>query len=129
VEFASQKLPVCDEKKCNCADTKLTITEWTCKESNSSGYPVYEGKLSIANNSKCEFRLTEIMQQTGGDVRLTLPVTVAAGVATNYKILYTDVPPFSPAGSTPYFIVVYALDNVTCKVEFGSQKLPVCDKK
>ena len=92
------------ECKCN-VDVKFTITNWVCKGKNAAGNPVYEGKLTIVNNSKCKLTLIQIMQQVAGDVALVLPVSVAPGTTFSHTIVFTDNPPIAPAGSTPFFIV------------------------
>src|SRR6266700_6657605 len=111
---------------CKCDEVKFSISKWVCQGKDANGNPKYGGSLTVTNNSKCKFTLTEIMQQVAGDVTMTLPVSVAPGSTTSFLFVYTDHPPFAPAGNTPFFIVVYTLDKGKCKFEFASDKIPAC---
>jgi hypothetical protein len=120
--------PSLTAQDCDCGKVNFSITNWICKGKDAAGNPIYEGTFKIENNTKCKFTLTEMFQQTPGDVTVTLPIVVPPLGSYSTTIVYTDVPPHAPPGSTPYFIVVYNLDDKKCKFEFPSDKIPTCDQ-
>ncbi|MFT3932459.1 MAG: hypothetical protein QM726_02495 [Chitinophagaceae bacterium] len=111
---------------CNCGSIKFRIGQWKCQGKNAAGYPVYSGVLNVGNGPGCKFNLLEIMQQVGGDVSITMPLTVPPNTVVNVPITFTDNPPFIAAGNSAAFILVFTRGDKKCKIEIMSDKFPPC---